>query len=89
MAQMIAARVKLPADQLDVKPAIRTNARPVVAAPIVGALEPKHIDEAIAALSIGLTDDEVARLEAPYAPRLDADILEAVVRLLKHPEDIA
>ena len=44
---------------------------PVVAAPIVGALKTKHIDDAIAALSITLTDDEVGRLEAPYTPRLD------------------
>src|SRR5580658_6217493 len=43
----------------------------VVAAPIVGALKTRHIDDAIAALSITLTDDEVARLEAPYTPRLD------------------
>ena len=44
---------------------------PVVAAPIVGALETRHIDDAIAALSIALTDDEAARLEAPYTPRRD------------------
>jgi 1-deoxyxylulose-5-phosphate synthase len=44
---------------------------PVVAAPIVGALKTRHIDDAIAALSISLTDDEVGRLEAPYTPRLD------------------
>ncbi len=44
----------------------------VVAAPIVGALKTRHIDDAIAALSITLTDDEVARLEAPYTPRLDS-----------------
>ncbi|WP_158814097.1 aldo/keto reductase [Methylocapsa sp. S129] len=44
---------------------------PVVAAPIVGALKTEHIDDAIAALSITLTDDEAARLEAPYAPRRD------------------
>jgi len=44
---------------------------PVVAAPIVGALKTKHIDDAIAALSITLTDDEAARLEAPYTPRRD------------------
>ena len=43
----------------------------VVAAAIVGALKTRHIDDAIAALSITLTDDEVARLEAPYTPRLD------------------
>jgi 1-deoxyxylulose-5-phosphate synthase len=44
---------------------------PVVAALIVGALKTRHIDDAIAALSITLTDDEAARLEAPYTPRLD------------------
>jgi 1-deoxyxylulose-5-phosphate synthase len=44
---------------------------PVVATPIVGALKTKHLDDAIAALSITLTDDEAARLEGPYTPRLD------------------
>ena len=44
---------------------------PVVAAPIVGALKAEHIDDAVAALSITLTDDEAARLEAAYTPRLD------------------
>lgn len=44
---------------------------PVVAAPIVGALKARHIDDAIAALSIALTEDEAVRLEAPYTPRLD------------------
>nr|WP_321983666.1 aldo/keto reductase [uncultured Lichenicoccus sp.] len=44
---------------------------PVVAAPIVGALKPEHIDHAVAALAITLTDDEAARLGAPYTPRLD------------------
>ncbi len=44
---------------------------PVIAAPIVGALKTTHIDDAVAALSITLTDDEAARLEAPYTPRLD------------------
>lgn len=44
---------------------------PVVAAPIVGALKISHIEEAIAALSITLTDDEAARLEASYTPRRD------------------
>jgi aryl-alcohol dehydrogenase-like predicted oxidoreductase len=34
---------------------------PVIAAPIVGALKIKHIDDAIAAVSITLTDDEATR----------------------------
>ena len=48
---------------------VRRN--PIVAAPIVGALKPKHIGDAIAALSITLTDNEAASLELPYTPRQD------------------
>jgi aryl-alcohol dehydrogenase-like predicted oxidoreductase len=44
---------------------------PVVAAPIVGTLKPRHIDTAVAAVSITLTDDEAKKLEAPYTPRQD------------------
>ncbi len=44
---------------------------PVVAAPIVGVLKTSHIDEAIKALSIKLTDEEAERLEASYTPRVD------------------
>ena len=44
---------------------------PVVAALIVGALKTKHIDDAVAALDINLTDEEVARLGQPYIPRVD------------------
>ncbi len=43
----------------------------VVAAPIVGALKPKHIDDAVVALSTTLSDDEAKLLEGPYTPRLD------------------
>jgi 1-deoxyxylulose-5-phosphate synthase len=43
----------------------------VVAAPIVGALKAKHIDDAIASLAVNLTDEEVGRLESPYTPRMD------------------
>jgi aryl-alcohol dehydrogenase-like predicted oxidoreductase len=39
---------------------------PLVSAPIVGATKPHHLPEAVAALEIRLTDDEVAALEAPY-----------------------
>ena len=46
---------------------------PVVAAPIVGALKTSHIDDAIASLSITLTDEEAARLEAPYTARRDIE----------------
>jgi len=39
---------------------------PAVSAPIVGATKPHHLPEAVAALEITLTDEEVAALEAPY-----------------------
>ena len=39
-----------------------------VTAPIVGASKPHHLDDAIAALSLDLTGEEIATLEAPYVP---------------------
>jgi len=38
---------------------------------IVGAVKTSHIDEAVNALSITLTDDEAERLEESYPPRID------------------
>ncbi len=43
-------------------------ANPVVASPIIGATKPHHLDDAIAALSLTLDDDEIAALEEPYQP---------------------
>ncbi len=40
---------------------------PVVSAPIVGATKPHHLTEAVAALDLQLTDDEVRDMESPYA----------------------
>ena len=40
-----------------------------VTAPIVGATREGHLEQAVEAVDIELTDDEVARLEAPYRPR--------------------
>jgi aryl-alcohol dehydrogenase-like predicted oxidoreductase len=37
-------------------------------APIVGATKPGQIDDAVAAVDVTLTGDEVAALEAPYVP---------------------
>lgn len=39
-----------------------------VTAPIVGASKLSHLDDAIGALQVKLTADEIARLEAPYVP---------------------
>jgi 1-deoxyxylulose-5-phosphate synthase len=43
-------------------------AKPAVTAPIVGATKPHHLDDAIAAVSLHLTADELKALEEPYAP---------------------
>lgn len=42
---------------------------PVVSAPIVGSTKPHHLADAVAALDIELTDDEVVALEEHYTPR--------------------
>jgi 1-deoxyxylulose-5-phosphate synthase len=42
--------------------------RPGVTAPIVGATKTAHLEEALAALDLTLTAEEVAALEAPYRP---------------------
>ena len=39
-----------------------------ITAPIVGASKFNHLDDAVAALSLKLTADEIAKLEAPYVP---------------------
>lgn len=39
-----------------------------VAAPIIGATKFSHLEEAVGALAVKLTADEVAYLEAPYVP---------------------
>jgi 1-deoxyxylulose-5-phosphate synthase len=45
------------------------TSRPDVTAPIVGATKLTHLEDAIAAIGIELTDDEVEQLESPYRPR--------------------
>jgi aryl-alcohol dehydrogenase-like predicted oxidoreductase len=42
--------------------------RPAVAAPIVGATKPGHLETAVAALDVKLTDEQIRALEAPYRP---------------------
>ena len=43
-------------------------AKSAVSAPIVGASKPGHLDDAVAALDLVLSAEEIARLEAPYVP---------------------
>lgn len=42
--------------------------QPVVTAPIIGATRPEHLQDAVAALELRLSPEEVERLEAPYRP---------------------
>ena len=42
--------------------------RPGITAPIVGATKPNHLEDAVTALSVKLTPEEMAGLEAPYVP---------------------
>ncbi|HEY8186194.1 MAG TPA: aldo/keto reductase [Pyrinomonadaceae bacterium] len=42
--------------------------KPFVTAPIVGATKPHHLDDAVAALSLNLTPEEISSLEEPYVP---------------------
>jgi aryl-alcohol dehydrogenase-like predicted oxidoreductase len=42
--------------------------KPVVTAPIVGATKLHHLDDAIAAVDVKLSADEIAALEEPYVP---------------------
>jgi aryl-alcohol dehydrogenase (NADP+) len=42
--------------------------KPGVVAPIVGASRPQHLEDAVAALSLKLTADEISALEAHYVP---------------------
>jgi aryl-alcohol dehydrogenase-like predicted oxidoreductase len=43
-------------------------AKPGVTSPIVGATKPHHLQDAVAALDIKLTAEEMGALEEPYAP---------------------
>lgn len=45
-----------------------------VTAPIVGTTSVKHIEEAVSALDIALSEEEIKALEAPYKPHAVADV---------------
>jgi 1-deoxyxylulose-5-phosphate synthase len=49
--------------------------KPAVTAPIVGASKPHHLDDAVAALELRLSADEIAALEEPYVPHAVAGLL--------------
>jgi aryl-alcohol dehydrogenase-like predicted oxidoreductase len=43
-------------------------AKPVVTSPIVGVTKPGHLEDALAAVDLELTDAEITSLEEPYTP---------------------
>jgi 1-deoxyxylulose-5-phosphate synthase len=68
----IVDRVVELAQQRGVKPAQVALAwilsKPVVSAPIIGASKPYQLEDALDALSLKLTEEEIKQLEAPYEP---------------------
>jgi len=42
--------------------------RPGVTAPIVGTTKPGHVDDALAAVKLELTEEEIRRMEERYVP---------------------
>jgi aryl-alcohol dehydrogenase-like predicted oxidoreductase len=42
--------------------------KPGITAPIIGATRPEHLKDAVAALDVKLTEEEVKAVEAPYVP---------------------
>ena len=42
--------------------------KPAITAPIIGASKPGHLEDAVAALSVKLTDEEIIKLEELYLP---------------------
>jgi aryl-alcohol dehydrogenase-like predicted oxidoreductase len=66
VAQVAAAR-GIPMAQVALAWVLRSS---VVASPIVGPTKPHHLPDAVAALDVHLTDEEVFILEEPYGPHL-------------------
>ena len=68
----IVARTLEVADRLGHTPAQVALAwvlsNPAVTAPIVGVTKPDHLTDALAAVDIDLSDDDIAALEEPYQP---------------------
>lgn len=61
----IASKRGLPAAQIALAWLL---SKPVITAPIIGASKPGHLEDAVAALSVKLAQDEINRLEELYQP---------------------
>jgi aryl-alcohol dehydrogenase-like predicted oxidoreductase len=64
--QQVAAEAQLPMAEVAMAWLL---AKPGITAPIVGVTKLPQLADAIAALAVKLTDDQIAALEAPYLPR--------------------
>jgi len=64
--------------------------KPGVTAPIIGATKPAHIADAVAALAVNLTTDEVSALDAAYRPRAAPAYIskEAAIRAGRLPQSL-
>jgi len=67
----IAARREVPRAQVALAWVLQ---KPQITAPIIGATKMEHLTDAVAALDVKLTEEEVKALEAPYAPHPVAGI---------------
>jgi aryl-alcohol dehydrogenase-like predicted oxidoreductase len=47
--------------------------KPVVTSPIIGASKPHHLEDAVAALSVKLNEEETKKLEELYVPHVVKD----------------
>jgi aryl-alcohol dehydrogenase-like predicted oxidoreductase len=43
-------------------------AKPFITSPIIGATKPQHLEDAVAAVSVEISADEIKQLEEPYVP---------------------
>ena len=48
--------------------------KPFITSPIVGFTSEKHVEEAVSALDIKLSEDVIKRLEAPYVPHIKSGL---------------
>ncbi len=64
-AAEVAARARRPPAQIALAWLLH---KPGVTAPIVGATKLEHLEDALAAVEISLSEDELTRLEEPYVP---------------------
>lgn len=48
--------------------------KPGITAPIIGATKPSHLSDAIAALDVTLSAEEISQLESPYLPHQVVDL---------------